>query len=64
MTATASVDAVPEIAHRTGDLEVRLAACPDVDQALALRHRVFCTERGAASPRASKKTATTAIATT
>jgi L-ornithine Nalpha-acyltransferase len=35
--------------HRIGDLEVRLAAPRDVDDALRLRYRVFCEERGAVS---------------
>ncbi len=37
------------IAHRAGELEVRLAGPHEIDLALALRHRVFCEERGAAS---------------
>lgn len=35
--------------HRTGDLEVRLAAPHEIDDALRLRFRIFCEERGAAS---------------
>lgn len=54
MTAAASIagEAAFGIVHRSGDLEVRLADRSEIGQALALRHRVFCTERGAASPRA------------
>lgn len=40
--------------HRTGDLEVRLAAPHEIDAALALRFRVFCEERGAFSPEAAR----------
>lgn len=41
------------IVHHAGSLEVRIAAGRDVDRALALRHRVFCEERGAASATAA-----------
>ncbi len=34
---------------RTGNLEVRLASASEIDEALALRFRVFCKERGAQS---------------
>lgn len=44
---------VPAI-HRTGDLEVRLAAPDEVDEALSLRFRIFCEERGAYSPHAAR----------
>jgi putative hemolysin len=44
--STATDDALA-IQYRTGDLEVRLAGASEVDQALALRYRVFCEERGA-----------------
>lgn len=37
------------IVHHAGSLEVRIASGRDVDRALALRHRVFCEERGAVS---------------
>lgn len=39
--------------HRIGDLEVTLAGSDEIDAALRLRHRVFCEERGAASPSAA-----------
>lgn len=41
-------------AHRTGDLEVRLARADEVDAALALRFRVFCEERGAVNGLAAR----------
>lgn len=40
--------------HRLGNLETRLARGDEVDQALALRHRVFCEERGAISTSATE----------
>lgn len=40
-------------ACRTGDLEVRLAKPHEIDEALALRYRVFCEERGAHSDKAA-----------
>lgn len=40
--------------HRTGDLEVKLAAPDEIDDALALRFRIFCQERGASSPHAAR----------
>jgi putative hemolysin len=43
-----------DVVHRTGDLEVRLAAPSEVDAALALRFRIFCEERGACSSRAAR----------
>ncbi|MYL99948.1 GNAT family N-acetyltransferase [Novosphingobium sp. FGD1] len=42
-----------EATCRTGDLEVRLAQAHEVDEALALRFRVFCEERGARSSKAA-----------
>lgn len=41
-------------AHRTGDLEVRLAAPHEIDAALALRFQIFCEERGAWSQEAAR----------
>lgn len=35
--------------YRIGDLEVRLADASEIDEALGLRYRVFCEERGAQS---------------
>jgi L-ornithine Nalpha-acyltransferase len=52
MSATAL--RLPEVAaveHRIGNLEVRLADAHEIEEALRLRHRVFCEERGAAASR-------------
>lgn len=40
--------------HRSGDLEVKLAAPDEVDTALALRYRIFCEERGANSMQSAR----------
>lgn len=48
----AAVHAPEPLCHRAGELEVRLADAGEIDAALALRHRVFCEERGALTGRA------------
>lgn len=47
MIAPARLPLPTPIQHRTGDLEVSLAAADEIDAALRLRHRIFCEERGA-----------------
>lgn len=37
------------VGHRAGNLEVRMAGPRDIDEALELRYRIFCEERGARS---------------
>lgn len=50
MPQSMTLPRLPEGAsHRAGSLETRLARGAEVDAALALRHRVFCEERGAIS---------------
>lgn len=40
----------PNLHHRLGGLEVGLAGPSEIDEALQLRYRIFCEERGAAAP--------------
>lgn len=40
---------LPILRHRLGELEVGLASAREIDEALQLRYRVFCEERGASA---------------